>query len=43
MSFVGTSSCTITTKNDLITLRSENGLDKLLPGLTGWAQVNGTR
>ena len=28
-------------QEDLINLRSENGLDKLLPGLTGWAQVNG--
>ena len=24
-----------------IALRSENDLDKLIPGLTGWAQVNG--
>ena len=28
-------------QDDLIALRSENGLDKLIPGLTGWAQVNG--
>ena len=28
-------------QTDLITLRTEKGLDKLLPGLTGWAQVNG--
>ena len=28
-------------QDDLITLRLEKGLDKLLPGLTGWAQVNG--
>ena len=26
---------------DLITLRTEKGVDKLVPGLTGWAQVNG--
>ena len=26
---------------DLIALRSQNGVDKLLPGITGWAQVNG--
>ena len=26
---------------DLIALRTENGVEKLLPGLTGWAQVNG--
>ena len=28
-------------QEDLITLRTEKELDKLLPGLTGWAQVNG--
>ena len=28
-------------QNDLIALRTEAGVDKLLPGLTGWAQVNG--
>ena len=26
---------------DLIALRKEKGIDKLLPGITGWAQVNG--
>lgn len=26
---------------DLIALRTEAGLDKLRPGLTGWAQING--
>ncbi len=26
---------------DLIKLRSMEGIDKILPGLTGWAQVNG--
>ena len=26
---------------DLITLRAEQGIDKLTPGITGWAQVNG--
>lgn len=26
---------------DLISLRTEKGIDKLLPGITGWAQVNG--
>ena len=40
MSFVGPRPA-LFNQNDLITLRSENGLDKLLPGLTGWAQVNG--
>ncbi|MDG2252956.1 MAG: sugar transferase [Methylophilaceae bacterium] len=28
-------------QEDLITLRKERGVDKLLPGITGWAQVNG--
>lgn len=28
-------------QEDLIALRSEKGVDKILPGLTGWAQVNG--
>lgn len=26
---------------DLIELRNKNGLEKLIPGITGWAQVNG--
>jgi O-antigen biosynthesis protein WbqP len=26
---------------DLIALRTKNGVDKLVPGLTGWAQING--
>ena len=26
---------------DLITLRAKHGIDKLKPGITGWAQVNG--
>lgn len=26
---------------DLITLRTQYGVDKLVPGLTGWAQING--
>ena len=28
-------------QNDLIKLRIENGIDNLLPGVTGWAQING--
>jgi len=28
-------------QDDLIALRSQAGVDSLLPGLTGWAQVNG--
>lgn len=28
-------------QNDLIALRTEKGIHELVPGLTGWAQVNG--
>ena len=28
-------------QHDLIALRTARGVDKILPGLTGWAQVNG--
>jgi O-antigen biosynthesis protein WbqP len=28
-------------QNDLIKMRTECGVDKLKPGLTGWAQING--
>jgi len=28
-------------QEDLIALRTEKGIDKLLPGITGWAQING--
>jgi len=28
-------------QEDLIALRVDKGIDKLLPGITGWAQVNG--
>ena len=40
MSFVGPRPA-LFNQHDLITLRSEKGIDELLPGLTGWAQVNG--
>ena len=40
MSFVGPRPA-LFNQDDLITLRTENGVDKLLPGITGWAQVNG--
>jgi len=40
MSFVGPRPALFNQK-DLIALRSERGVDKLLPGITGWAQVNG--
>ena len=40
MSFVGPRPA-LFNQDDLIALRAENGVDKLLPGITGWAQVNG--
>jgi O-antigen biosynthesis protein WbqP len=40
MSFVGPRPA-LYNQNDLIALRAEKGVDKLLPGITGWAQVNG--
>jgi len=40
MSFVGPRP-SLFNQDDLITLRTEKGVHKLVPGLTGWAQVNG--
>ena len=40
MSFVGPRPA-LFNQEDLIVLRKNNGVDKLVPGLTGWAQVNG--
>jgi len=40
MSFVGPRPA-LFNQYDLIELRTRHGLDQLLPGLTGWAQVNG--
>ena len=40
MSFVGPRPA-LFNQDDLIALRIANGVDKLLPGITGWAQVNG--
>lgn len=40
MSFVGPRPA-LFNQADLIALRTQYGIDKLLPGLTGWAQVNG--
>ena len=28
-------------QNDLIAMRNKKGIDKLMPGITGWAQING--
>lgn len=40
MSFVGPRPA-LFNQDDLVTLRTEQGVHELLPGLTGWAQVNG--
>ena len=40
MSFVGPRPA-LFNQDDLIALRTEQGVDKLVPGVTGWAQVNG--
>jgi O-antigen biosynthesis protein WbqP len=40
MSFVGPRPA-LFTQDDLIALRTEKGVHQLVPGLTGWAQVNG--
>ncbi|MBX9899968.1 MAG: sugar transferase, partial [Burkholderiaceae bacterium] len=40
MSFVGPRPA-LFNQDDLIQLRTEKGVHLILPGLTGWAQVNG--
>lgn len=40
MSFVGPRPA-LFNQYDLIALRKQHGVDNLLPGLTGWAQING--
>ena len=40
MSFVGPRPA-LTNQQDLIALRTEKGVHNLVPGVTGWAQVNG--
>ena len=40
MSFVGPRPA-LFNQDDLIAMRTERGVHQLLPGLTGWAQVNG--
>jgi O-antigen biosynthesis protein WbqP len=40
MSFVGPRPA-LFNQDDLIALRTQHGVDELVPGLTGWAQVNG--
>lgn len=40
MSFVGPRPA-LFNQDDLISLRTEQGVHELVPGLTGWAQING--
>ena len=40
MSFVGPRPA-LFNQDDLIALRTEHGVHELVPGLTGWAQING--
>lgn len=40
MSFVGPRPA-LFNQDDLMALRTQYGVDKLVPGLTGWAQING--
>lgn len=40
MSFVGPRPA-LFNQHDLVALRTERGVDQLVPGLTGWAQING--
>jgi len=40
MSFVGPRPA-LYNQDDLIALRNKNGVDVLMPGITGWAQING--
>lgn len=40
MSFVGPRPA-LFNQDDLIELRTQKGVERLLPGLTGWAQING--
>ena len=40
MSFVGPRPA-LYNQDDLVALRTQKGVNKLLPGVTGWAQVNG--
>jgi O-antigen biosynthesis protein WbqP len=40
MSFVGPRPA-LFNQHDLIKLRTEKGIHEVIPGLTGWAQING--
>ena len=41
MKFIGPRPCMAQNEDYLKNLRERNGVDKLIPGITGWAQVNG--
>jgi len=41
MNFIGPRPCMVNNEEIIKNLREECGLDKLVPGITGWAQVNG--
>tara|TARA_B100001250_G_C19798176_1_gene789748 strand:+ start:349 stop:906 length:558 start_codon:yes stop_codon:yes gene_type:complete len=41
MNFIGPRPCMFNNEEIIKNLREEKGIDKLTPGITGWAQVNG--
>lgn len=41
MNFIGPRPCMVNNEEIVKNLREKNGVDKLIPGITGWAQVNG--
>jgi len=41
MNFIGPRPCMVDNEDIIKELREEKGIDKLTPGITGWAQVNG--
>lgn len=41
MKFIGPRPCMIRNEDIVKNLREEFGVDKMIPGITGWAQVNG--
>ena len=41
MKFIGPRPCMINNEEIIKKLRENKGIEKLIPGITGWAQVNG--
>ena len=41
MNFIGPRPCMVNNEEVVKNLREKYGVDKLVPGITGWAQVNG--